>query len=67
MEELILALIASYNEHRRQEQAIPEPEELQAFDLEALRNSTMAELSARWQSGLSVHGDNCSWPAEANG
>jgi len=67
MEILVFALIASYNAHRRQEQVVPEPEEFQPFDLQALRNSAKVEPSGQWQSGLGVHGDNCFLRAEANG
>ena len=67
MEILVFAVIASYNAHRRQEQVVPEPEEFQPFDLQALRNSAKVELSGQWQSGLGVHGDNCFLRAEANG
>jgi hypothetical protein len=67
MEILIFALIASCNAHRRQEQVVSEPEEFQPFDLQALRNSAKAELSGQWQSGLGVHGDNWSLPAETSG
>ena len=67
MEILVFALIASYNAYRRQERVVAEPEEFQPFDLQALRNSANAEPSGQWQSSLSVYGNNCSLPAEANG
>jgi NTE family protein len=49
METLILALIASYNARRQQEPVVPEPEEFQPFDLQALRNSAENKPS-RWSS-----------------
>ena len=41
---LIVALIASYNAHRQQERVVAEPEELQPFDLQALRKTTDSKL-----------------------
>ena len=67
MEILIFALIATYNGHGQQKRVVAEPEEFQPFDLQALRNPAKAEPPGQWRSGLNVHGDNCSLPAEANG
>src|SRR5262252_585471 len=45
MEILIFALIASYDAHRRQERVVAGPEELQPFDLQALRKTTDSKPS----------------------
>jgi hypothetical protein len=49
METLIFALIASYNAHRQKEPVVAESEEIQPFDLEALRNS-LDNKPSRWLS-----------------
>jgi NTE family protein len=46
VETLISALIASYNARRQQEPAVPEPEEFQPFDLQALRNCAESPIPA---------------------
>jgi len=43
--EILIALIASYNAHRQQERVVAEPEELQPFDLQALRKTTDSKPS----------------------
>jgi hypothetical protein len=67
MEILVFALVAAYNGHRQQERVIPEPKQFQPFDLQVLRNPVKAESPGQSQSALNVHGDNCSFPVEANG
>jgi hypothetical protein len=67
MEILIFALVAAYNGTDSKSGWSAEPEEFQLFDLQAVRNPTKAEPPGQWQTGLGVHEDDCSFPAEANG
>jgi hypothetical protein len=43
MKTLVLALITVRNQHRHNEESLPEPKDFQPFDLQALRNSYKAK------------------------